>query len=66
MTAELWGIGSTDPYGHRGDISTLGEMIAAHGGDARESRDLYIKLSESDRSAINAFLKMMVIEPSVQ
>jgi len=66
MTAELWGIGSTDPYGHRGDISTLGEVIAAHGGEARESRDLYIKLSESDRSAINAFLKMMIIESPVQ
>ena len=66
MTAELWGIGSTDPYGHRGDISTLGEVIAAHGGEARESRDLYLKLSDTDRSAINAFLKMMIIEPSVQ
>ena len=66
MTAELWGIGSTDPYGHRGDISTLGEMIEAHGGEARDSRDGYMKLGESDRSAVSAFLKMLIIEPTVQ
>ena len=62
MTAELWGIGSTDPYGHRGDISTLSEVIMAHGGDARPSRDSYARLGESDRSDINAFLKRLIIE----
>ncbi len=66
MTAELWGIGSTDPYGHRGDISTLGEVIEAHGGEARKSRDLYLILSDAERSAINAYLKTMIIDSSVQ
>jgi len=66
MTAELWGVGSTDPYGHRGDISTLGEIIEAHGGEARQSRDRYIKLNDSDRSDMNAFLKMMIIEPPIK
>ncbi len=63
MTAELWGVGSTAPYGHRGDITTLTEVIAAHGGDARSARDQYIELNESQRSDINAFLKSLVIEP---
>lgn len=62
MTAELWGVGSTDPYGHRGDLSTLGEVIEVHGGEARSSRDLYLKLDDTDRSAINAYLKTMIIE----
>jgi hypothetical protein len=63
MTSELWGIGSTAPYGHRGDMTTLAEVIAAHGGAARESRDAYLLLSESKRSDINAFLKSLVIRP---
>ena len=64
MTAELWGIGSTDPYGHRGDITTLSEVIEAHGGEARSARDEYVKLNENARSDINAFLKRMIIEPA--
>ncbi len=63
MTAELWGVGSTAPYGHRGDLTTLGEVIAAHGGDARDARDQYLKLTEAERSDINAFLKSLIIEP---
>jgi len=63
MTAELWGIGSTAPYGHRGDLTTLAEIISAHGGDARESRDTYVKLEETEKSDITAFLKTLVINP---
>ena len=62
MTSELWGIGSTAPYGHRGDITTLAEVIAAHGGEARSSRDQYMALSKSNREAIIAYLKTLVIE----
>lgn len=63
MTAELWGVGSTAPYGHRGDLTTLDEVIRAHGGDARASRDAYVAASDDDRSAIIAFLKTLVIAP---
>ena len=63
ITSELWGIASTDPYGHRGDISTLHEVIAAHGGDARASRDQYLSLSEDDQQSIIAFLSTLVIKP---
>lgn len=63
MTSELWGIGSTAPYGHRGDLTTLSEVITAHGGDARESRDAWMDLDESAKSDIIAFLKTLVIEP---
>ncbi|GIL00687.1 MAG: hypothetical protein BroJett030_05860 [Alphaproteobacteria bacterium] len=63
QTAELWGIGSTAPYGHRGDLVTLDEAIRAHGGDATAVTRRYVALAEADRSALIAFLKTLVIEP---
>ncbi len=62
QTAELWGIASTAPYGHRGDLTTLDEVIRAHGGAGRESRDAYAALGDAGRSALIAFLKTLVIE----
>ncbi|CTQ55452.1 di-heme enzyme, family [Roseibium album] len=61
ITSELWGIGSTAPYGHRGDLTTLNEVILAHGGDATESRKAYSKLAEPDRQSIIAFLRSLEI-----
>ena len=61
ITAELWGAGSTAPYGHRNDLTTLDEIIRAHGGAARASRDAYVDCAEEDRSALIAFLKTLVI-----
>lgn len=61
QTSELWGIASTAPYGHRGDMTTLDEVIQAHGGDARDSRDRYLALAENRREALIAFLKTLVI-----
>ena len=63
ITSELWGIASTDPYGHRGDISTLHEVIAAHGGDARASRDKYVNMPEEEQQSIVAFLSTLTVEP---
>jgi len=63
QTTELWGIGSTMPYGHRGDFTTLDGIIRAHGGDARISRDAYSSASELNRDALIAFLKTLVIKP---
>lgn len=61
QTSELWGIGSTAPYGHRGDFTTLDGVIRAHGGEARASRDNYVALADEERSALVAFLKTLVI-----
>ncbi|MCY6381295.1 di-heme oxidoredictase family protein [Hoeflea prorocentri] len=62
-TAELWGIASTGPYGHRGDQTTLDEIIRVHGGSGRDSRNAYIALPEEDKTALIAFLKTLVIKP---
>ncbi len=61
MTSELWGIASTAPYGHRGDLTTLDAVVQAHGGAGRASRDAYIESSDDDRTALIAFLKTLVI-----
>jgi cytochrome c peroxidase len=61
QTTELWGVGSTAPYGHRGDFTTLDGIIQAHGGAGRAARDAYLKLDDGERSALIAFLKTLVI-----
>jgi CxxC motif-containing protein (DUF1111 family) len=61
MTTELWGVGSTSPYGHRGDMGTLSEVIDAHGGQARASRDAWHALLQEQRSSIIAYLKTLTI-----
>jgi mono/diheme cytochrome c family protein len=61
QTTELWGIASTAPYGHRGDLTTLDEVIRAHGGNGRKARDAYAALGETDRNALIAYLKTLVI-----
>lgn len=61
MTAELWGVGSTSPYGHRNDMTTLDEIIREHGGEARLARDAYVNSDASSREAIVAFLKTLEI-----
>lgn len=63
MTGELWGVASTDPYGHRNDLTSLDAVIRAHGGEGRAARDRYVAASKDERSALIAFLKTLVIEP---
>ena len=63
QTAELWGVGSTGPYGHRNDFTTLDEIIRAHGGAGREARNAYVAATDAERSALIAFLKTLVIIP---
>ena len=63
MTTELWGVAATAPYGHRGDMTTLSQVIDAHGGQARNSRDAWDALDNEQRSSIIAFLKTLDISP---
>lgn len=61
MTSELWGVGTTAPYGHRGDITTLHEVIEAHGGEAADATKAYSALPETDRQSVIAFLRSLEI-----
>jgi len=62
LTTRLWGVGSTAPYGHNGSFRMLDEIIGAHGGDARSSRDQYLALDPAERDAVVAYLRSLVIE----
>jgi len=63
LTRRLWDVGNTDPYGHRGDLSTMTEAIHFHGGEARAVRDAYFALPDEDRAAVIEFLKTLQILP---
>lgn len=59
MTAELWGVAATAPYGHRNDFTTLDAVIRAHAGDAAAAADAYRRASDQQRSSLIAFLKTL-------
>lgn len=61
ITAELWGLASTAPFGHRNDMGTLDEVIRAHGGASRASRDAYVEATQSEKNALIAYLKTLEI-----
>ena len=60
LTRKLWDVGNSDPYGHRGDLTTMTEAIYYHGGDARAVRDAYFALSEYDQDSVIEYLKTFV------
>jgi len=61
LTRKLWDVGNSAPYGHRGDLTTIGEAILAHGGEARASRDAFVALSHDQQAAIVKFLKTLQV-----
>ena len=63
LTRKLWDVGNSDPYGHRGDLTTMTEAIYFHGGDARVQRDAFFALPKNDRSEIIEFLKTLRAPP---
>jgi len=60
-TASLAGVGSTGPWLHDGNATSLDEAIRAHGGEAEESRVAYEALAEEDRAALIAFLENLIL-----
>jgi len=63
LTRKLWDVGSTAPYGHRGDLTTITEAILHHAGEARPQRERFEALAEEDRAAIVEFLKTLQVLP---
>lgn len=64
LTRKLWDVGSSAPYGHRGDLSTITEAIEHHAGEARASRTNFVNLPAYERAAIVEFLKTLQILPA--
>jgi hypothetical protein len=63
MTAPLWGVGSTLPYGHDGRSINLEEVILRHGGEAQASQDAFAQLPEGMQAAVLRFLESLVLFP---
>jgi hypothetical protein len=61
LTAKLWDVGNSAPYGHRGDLDTIYAATVAHGGEATASEAQFEALADSDQSAVVAFLKTLVM-----
>jgi CxxC motif-containing protein (DUF1111 family) len=64
-TPPLWGLGLTQtvlPYSgylHDGRARTLAEAILWHGGEAAQSKEMFKKMSQSDRDALIRFLNSL-------
>ncbi len=61
LTRRLWDAGNSDPYGHRGDLTTLSDAIHYHGGEARPVRDAFFALPRSQQGAVIEFLKSLQV-----
>lgn len=56
LTRPLWGLAESAPYLHDGRAQTIGEAVAAHGGEAQSAADLFSALSDDDRVNIQLYL----------
>jgi mono/diheme cytochrome c family protein len=63
LTAALWGVGSTGPYGHDGRSMTLKDVIVRHGGEGQASRDRFVALTRPQQADLLAFLGSLVLFP---
>jgi hypothetical protein len=56
ITARLWGARDTAPYLHDGRATTITDAIVAHGGEAKKARKKFVKLGQSAKDSLLAFL----------
>ena len=63
LTAPLWGVGSTAPYGHDGRSINLTEVILHHGGEAEKEAERFNRIGSIGQLAITEFLETLVIFP---
>lgn len=56
-TAPLWGLRASAPYLHDGRAATVDEAIKAHDGEAKASKDRYLKLTKQQVQQLLDFLQ---------
>ena len=59
MTSRLWDLHTSAPYGHRGDFTTLDEVVRAHGGAAARATDAYEAMAPQQQASLITFLKSL-------
>ena len=63
LTAALWGVATTAPYGHDGRSVNLTEVILRHGGEAQAARDQFAELEPGEMRKLLDFLDSLVLFP---
>jgi hypothetical protein len=63
FTRPLWGVGTKSSFGHDGRSISLDEVILRHGGEAQASRDAYARLAEPESTALQKFLRSLLLFP---
>ena len=61
LTTKLWDVGSSAPYGHRGDLTTISEAIIHHSGEAKEVKRKFLILQENEKIAVVVFLRSLQV-----
>jgi hypothetical protein len=56
MTPKLWDLATSAPYGHRGDCTTLSEVIVHHSAEGKRSKDLFLRLTDEEKADVIIFL----------
>ena len=64
LTRKLWDVGSSAPYGHRGDLTTIEEAILHHAGEARAARERFAALPDPSKRDVIRFLKTLRVLPA--
>ena len=59
LTTKLWDAGSSAPYGHRGDLTTLSEAIVHHSGEAKAAKKTFLALPDEEKRGLILFLKSL-------
>ena len=63
LTRPLWGVATKSSFGHDGRSISLDEVILRHGGEAQAARDAYANLPEPESTALQKFLRSLVLFP---
>jgi cytochrome c peroxidase len=63
LTRKLWGVAKKPNYFHHGKFTTMREAILAHAGEALDSKNAFVALSDYDRNSIIEFLKTLQVLP---
>jgi len=61
LTADLWQVAESAPWGHDGRYNSMSSIILAHAGEARTSRDAYAALTGDDQIKVIKFLRTLRI-----
>jgi len=63
MTAPLWGVATTAPYGHDGRSVNVEQAILRHGGEAQNERDIFAGLDRANQLFVLDFLGSLQLFP---